>query len=151
MRTGPQKKKNRSPPGALLNAVHQDGTPTTRRSSKLTKDSLRPRTHKRLVPRPGTELSRAQGGAWVRDYLGNQRGSAPLTEIYITLEAVSLTQHKMECTGEGQACAHSGHPFMLLSLQPSTKNVHFARKSQNSLRRHGTLSDHLRGELARGK
>ena len=97
-------------------------------------DSLWSQTHKRLVPQPGTELSRAQGGAWVRDYLNNQCASAPLTSItkmYITLEAASLTQHKMECTAEGQACAHSGDPFMLLCLQPLAKTytLHGSRKA----------------------
>ena len=42
-----------SPLGVPLNAVHQDSTRTTRRSSK---DGLRSRIHKRLVPQAGTEL-----------------------------------------------------------------------------------------------
>ena len=60
----------------------------------------------------------------MQDYLSNHRGSAPLTsitKIYITPEAASLSQHKMECTAEGQACAHSGDPFVLLRLQPLAK------------------------------
>ena len=127
-RLSPKLQDVASPLGAPLNAVYQDGTRTTRRSSK---DSLRSMTHIRLVPQPGTELSRAQGVAWVRDY---QHGSALLTsitKIYITLEAASSTQYKMECTAEGQACAHSGDPFMLLRLQPSAKTytLHESRKA----------------------
>ena len=45
-----------------------------------------------------------------------------ITKIYITFEAASLTQHtEIECTAEGQACAHSDDPFVLLRLQPSAK------------------------------
>ena len=50
------------------------------------------------------------------------------------------SRHKIECTAEGQACAHSGDPFLLLRLQ----NVPFARKSKSS--EGMKLSDHLRGK-----
>ena len=60
------------------------------------------------------------------------------------LQTASLTQHKMECTEEGQACAHSGDPFMLLRLQPSAK-TYTLPGSRKALFETHKLSDHLRG------
>ena len=47
------------------------------------------------------------------------------------LQTASLTQHKMECTAEGQACAHSCDLFMLLRLKSSaeTCTLHGSRKA----------------------
>ena len=85
--------------------------------------------------------------------LSNQRGSAPLTsitKIYTTLEAASLTQHKMKRTAKRQACAHSGDPFMHLRLQPLAKTYtsHGSRKALFESMKHANSS--LR-ELARGQ
>ena len=65
------------------------------------------------------------------------------------LHTAALTQHKVECTAEGQpgqACAHSGDPFMLLHLQPSAKThtLHGSRKALFEGMKH-TNSDHLHG------
>ena len=67
------------------------------------------------------------------------------------LQTAFLTQHqhKMECTAEGQACAHSGDPFMLLRLQPSAKTytLNGSRKALFKGMKH-KLSDHLRGNYS---
>ena len=123
-----------SPLGTLLNSVHQDGTRTTRCRSK---DSLRSRTHKRLIPRPGIELSRA----WVRDYLSSERGSAPLT---------SITNSLFDSTQNGVYSGRAGLRSLRRSVHASLssavgKNVHFAQKTHSSVQRHEThkLSDLL--------
>ena len=52
----------------------------------------------------------------------------------------------MECMAEGQACAHSSDPFMLLRLQLSAKTytLHGSRKTLVEGMKH-KLFDHLLG------
>ena len=64
--------------------------------------------------------------------------------------AASWTPHKMECTAEGQACDHSGDPFLLLCLQPSAKTytLHGSRKALFEGMKHTNSLTIFRGTIS---